>query len=132
MPVVAGMGGNMGTQTLTLVTRGLALGEVGPGSVRGIILRQLAVGLVLGIAVGSLMGLGAWLWQDNVYLSLAVFLAIIVNFLLGALIGIVVPFVFQAFDRDPAVGSGVIVTATTDILGFLQFLFLASFLLGLL
>ena len=78
------------------------------------------------------MGFGAWLWQHNVNLSLAVFLAIIVNFLLGAAIGILVPFVFQAFDRDPAVGSGVIVTATTDILGFLQFLLLAGLLLGLL
>jgi len=132
MPVVAGMGGNMGTQTLTLVTRGLALGEVGPGTVRGIIMRQLTVGLVLGIAVGSLMGLGAWLWQDNINLSIAVCLAIIANFMLGALIGIIVPFLFQAVDRDPAVGSGVIVTATTDILGFLQFLFLAGLLLGLL
>ena len=132
MPVVAGMGGNMGTQTLTLVTRGLALGEVAEGTVGKILGRQIMVGIVLGLAVGTIMGLGAFLWQDNWWLALAVLMAIIGNFILGALIGTLVPVVLDAIDRDPAVGSGVIVTATTDILGFLQFLGFAGLLLGLL
>jgi magnesium transporter len=132
MPVVAGMGGNMGTQTLTLVTRGLALGEVSRGMVGHILGRQIIVGIVLGVAVGGIMGFGAYLWQDNWLLGLAVLLAIIGTFILGALIGTLVPVVLEAIDRDPAVGSGVIVTATTDILGFLQFLGFAGLLLGLL
>ncbi|MBR59486.1 MAG: magnesium transporter [Myxococcales bacterium] len=131
MPVVAGMGGNMGTQTLTLVTRGLALGEVAKGSIPRILSRQIIVGVVLGIIVGSIIGLGGWIWKD-MYLGLAILLAMIGNFVLGAIIGTVIPVLFEALDRDPAVGSGVLVTAVTDILGFLQFLLLAGLLLGLL
>lgn len=131
MPVVAGMGGNMGTQTLTLVTRGIALGEVGRGQVTGILLRQMAIGAVLGIGVGGLVALGSMAWIGDVRLAIAIVGAMVGNFLLGAVVGTMVPVLFEALDRDPAVGSGVIVTATTDVLGFLQFLLLAALLLGL-
>jgi len=129
MPVIAGMGGNMGTQTLTLITRGLALDDVSKALIWRIVGRQLLVGLTLGCAVGILMGLGAWLWQGQL-LAITVFLAMIGNFIIGSLVGTIVPIAFDSLDRDPAVGSGVIVTAATDILGFLQFLALGAYFLS--
>lgn len=128
MPVVAGMGGNMGTQTLTLITRGLALDDVGKGMIMRIVSRQMMVGLTLGITVGALMGTGAWLWQGEL-LAMTVFFAMVGNFLIGSLVGTVVPIAFDSLNRDPAVGSGVIVTAATDVLGFLQFLALGAYFL---
>ena len=131
MPLVAGMGGSMGSQTLTLVTRGLALGEVAHGAVTGIVLRQLLIACILGSTVGGLAAAGAWLWVPDLRLAFAVFLGMIGTFVTGALLGVLVPVGIHLLKRDPAIGSGVLVTTTTDVLGFLQFLAVAGWLLGL-
>ncbi len=126
MPVVAGMGGNGGTQTLTVVTRAIALGELSFAEGRVAILKQTAIGLINGIGVGALTGLVAWLWKGNAFLGLVLFLAMLVNLAIAGLVGAAVPLVLKALNLDPALGGGVIVTTFTDVCGFMAFLGLAT------
>lgn len=132
MPIVAGLGGNSGTQSLTVMVRGLALGELEFGSTVKAVGRQLVIGLMLGAAAGLLTAGVVWLWRGNPWLGAAVFLAMLVNMALGALAGAAIPLVLRALRFDPALGSGVLVTAVTDCFGFLAFLGLATLFLPLL
>ena len=129
MPIVAGMGGNGATQTLTVVIRGIALGEIDFSSARGAILRQVLVGLTIGICSGLLMALVAFLWKGNVVLGLVIAMAMILNMLVAGLAGAVVPIVLKRLGLDPAIGSGVIITSFTDSFGFFCFLGLATLFL---
>lgn len=126
MPIVAGMGGNGGTQTLTVVTRAIALGELSFAEGKVAILKQLSIGLINGVGVGMLTGAVAWLWKGNAYLGLVLFLALMVNLSIAGLVGAAVPLVLKALNLDPALGGGVIVTTFTDVCGFLVFLGLAT------
>jgi magnesium transporter len=126
MPVVAGMGGNAGIQTLTLTVRGLALGEVSAADAVWVILRELAVASANGLAIGVAVGLTAYVWEGNVYLSLVLGAAMMLNMLAAALAGVLVPLGLKVAGADPALASGVFVTTVTDILGFLFFLGLAT------
>jgi magnesium transporter len=129
MPIVAGMGGNMGTQTLTVITRGLALGELQFSSGLRAILKEVGVGSVVGAISGLLAGLIAYLWLGNPVLGLVLFLAMMANLAVAGLAGAAIPLALKAIGLDPALGSGVIVTAFTDCFGFLCFLGLATALM---
>lgn len=126
MPVVAGMGGNGGTQTLTVVTRAIALGELEFAEGRIAIFKQFSIGLINGAGVGLLTGAVAWLWKGNAVLGGVLFLAMILNLAIAGLVGAAVPLLLKTLNLDPALGGGVIVTTFTDVCGFLAFLGLAT------
>jgi magnesium transporter len=126
MPVVAGMGGNGGTQTLTVVTRGIALGELDYSEGMPVILKQLGIGLIVGGGVGLLTAGVAWAWKGKAFLGLVLFLAMIINMAVAGFAGAAVPLVLKALRMDPAMGSGVLVTTFTDVSGFFAFLGLAT------
>lgn len=129
LPIVAGMGGNGGTQTLTIVTRAIALGELSPASGRRAIAREVAIGIAVGALIGVLTAIVAWLWRDDAILGVVLFLAMVINMAIAGLAGATVPLVLRALRQDPALGSGVIVTTFTDVFGFLAFLGIATALL---
>lgn len=130
MPVVAGMGGNGGTQTLTVITRGIALGELEYSDGFKAIWKQVAVGLIVGAGVGLLAAAAAFIWKGNPYLGLVLFLAMISNLAIAGFAGAAVPIVLKALNQDPAMGGGVVVTTFTDICGFMVFLGLATLFLA--
>ena len=129
MPIVAGMGGNGGTQTLTVITRGIALGELGLDAGLRAMGREVLIGLAIGLVTGLLTALGAYLWRGSAMLGLVLLLAMVANMVVAGLSGAAVPLVLKAFRQDPALGSGVLVTTFTDVFGFLSFLGLATILL---
>ena len=130
MPVVAGMGGNGGTQTLTVVTRAIALGELSFEEGRVAILKQFAIGLINGAGVGVLTGLVAWAWKGNMVLGAVLFVAMILNLAIAGFVGAAVPLLLKTLNLDPALGGGVIVTTFTDVGGFMAFLGLATVFLS--
>lgn len=132
MPVVAGLGGNAGSQTLALVVRGLAIGEVDSDNSRKAVLRQFVVGTVNGVAVGAIVGVVAYFWKGMPILGVVLGLAMILNILMGTLIGTLIPLSLKWFKADPALGSHIFVTAFTDAFGFFSFLGLATLFLKIL
>ena len=129
LPVVAGMGGNGATQTLTVITRGIALGELEFSTGLRAIAKEVAVGLAIGLATGLLSAGIVYLWNGNPWLGLVLLLAMIANLAIAGLVGAAVPLVLKALRQDPALGSGVIVTTFTDCCGFFAFLGIATLLL---
>lgn len=125
MPVVAGMGGNMGTQTLTVITRGIALGEFEFAGAARVVFKNMGIGFSVGAATGGLTALVAWLWKEDPRLGLVLFLAMMVNLSIAGLVGSVVPVLLKRFNQDPALGGSVITTTFTDVCGFLAFLGIA-------
>jgi len=132
MPVVAGLGGNAGSQTLTLIVRGLALGEVTFENSKRALYKQFLVGIANGVAVGVVIGIIAYLWKGIPVLGIVLGLAMIINIFVGTLIGTLIPLTLKWFRSDPALGSHIFVTAFTDAFGFLSFLGLATIFLKLL
>ena len=129
MPIVAGMGGNAGTQVLALMVRGLALGQVGASNVRTLLWKEIRVALSNGLMLGSIVGSVAWLWFRDPRLGLVIGSALTINFCVAALTGVLVPLTLKRMNLDPALAGGVILTAMTDTLGFLSFLGLATLIL---
>ena len=129
LPVVAGMGGNSGTQTLTVMVRALALSEIGWESSRAALLKEILVGTINGIVIGILAGLAAYLWKGNFVLGLVLGAAMIINMFVAGMTGTLVPLLLRKINVDPAIGSGIILTTFTDVVGFLSFLGLGTFLL---
>jgi magnesium transporter len=129
MPIVAGVGGNTGNQTNTLVIRGLALGQIGDGSLLRLFLKELGVGLLNGVVFGGIMGLFAFALYRKPDLGLVMAAAMLLNLLVAALVGVSVPLLLHRSGRDPAFGSSVLLTFTTDSMGFLIFLGLATLFL---
>ncbi|NYS28296.1 magnesium transporter [Pantoea sp.] len=129
MPIVAGIGGNTGNQTITMIVRALALHQVEPGNFSFLIVRELGVALINGLFWGGIMGGVTWLMYDNMALGGVMMLAMALNLLLAALMGVLVPLVMTKMNRDPAVGSSVLITALTDTGGFFIFLGLATIFL---
>ena len=129
MPIVAGIGGNTGNQTITMIVRALALHQVEPGNFSFLIVRELGVALINGLFWGGIMGGVTWLMYDNMALGGVMMLAMALNLLLAALMGVLVPLVMTKMKRDPAVGSSVLITALTDTGGFFIFLGLATIFL---
>ena len=132
MPVVAAIGGNAGSQTLTLIVRGMALGEVTFENSKKALYKQIVVGIVNGLAVGVVIGVIAYLWKGMPVLGLVLGLAMIINVFVGTLIGTLVPLSLKWLKADPALGSHIFVTAFTDAFGFFSFLGLATIFLKLL
>ena len=126
MPIVAGMGGNAATQTITVVVRALALGELTFKNARWVLMKEVLVGFVNGCLTGGLAGLAAYLLGANIMVGLLLFLAMIANMMIAGLIGSIMPLVLKRFKFDPAISSSIFVTASTDVGGFFTFLGLAS------
>lgn len=126
MPVVAGMGGNGGTQTLTVMVRGIALGELEFSTAWRAVMKEVIVGITIGAATGLMVAVVAYLWKGNPALGLILALAMVINLLVGALAGTLIPLALKQVRLDPALGSGVLVTTFTDVFGFLSFLGLAT------
>ncbi|MCL6471674.1 MAG: magnesium transporter [Firmicutes bacterium] len=129
MPIVAGMGGNMGTQTLTVTTRGIALGQLEFREGMRVVFRQIGVGVAIGAATGLLAALVAYFTNGNPFLGLVLFLSMMINMGVAGLAGAGIPIILRLLKQDPALGSGVIVTTFTDVSGFFTFLGLATLLL---
>lgn len=128
-PVVMSMGGIAGTQTLTLMIRGMATGQVNARNSRDILRRELAVGILNGIVFSIVVAAIAYLWYGNVGLGLVMGFAIIVNLVAGALAGALIPVILKRMSIDPALAGGVVLTTVTDVIGILAFIGLASYLL---
>jgi magnesium transporter len=131
MTVVASQGGNAGVQTMTLVVRGLVLGELSPHNTRRIVMRELTIALLNGAVLGSVAAATVYAWTGNVRLASVMATAMIINMLIAAALGTLVPMGLRRLGADPAVASSVFVTAGTDLLGFLVFLGLLSVALGI-
>ena len=129
MPIVAGIGGNASVQVLTLMVRGLALGQVGSSNAGILMWKELRVALINGLLIGGLVGLIALVWFRDWDLSLVIAAALVINFCSAALAGVLVPLVMKRMRIDPAVAGTVVVTAVTDVMGFLSFLGLATLVL---
>ncbi len=126
MPIVAGMGGNAGTQTLTVMVRSLTLGELKKlGNVYAL-MKELRVGFLSGLVNGIVMGFIAFLWYKNPWLGVIICVAMIANLVIAALFGTLVPIALNSFRLDPALGSSIFVTTATDVGGFFSFLGLAT------
>ncbi len=129
MPVVAGMGGNGGIQSLTVITRAIALGELEFSSGLRAIGKEVSVAIVIGLVTGAVSGGLAYLWQGNAYLGLVLFATMMATMAVAGVLGAAVPLILKAAGQDPAVGSGVFVTTLTDIFGFAAFLGIGTTLL---
>jgi magnesium transporter len=129
MPIVAGIGGNSGNQTITMIVRAAALGQVTREKSRQLIRKEMTVALINGLIWGGVMGVVATILYDRVSLGLVMVLAMTLNLLLAALMGVLIPMTMLKLGRDPAVGSSVMITAVTDSGGFFIFLGLATLLL---
>jgi len=125
LPIIAGQGGNAGMQTLTIIIRDLALGEISPGDGRRALVKELILGLVNGLAVGLVVGLVGYLWKGSIVLGLIALAAMVLNQLAAAAAGVVIPFGLKSLRVDPALASSIFVTTVTDVAGFFFFLGLA-------
>jgi magnesium transporter len=129
MPIVAGMGGNAGIQTFTVIVRAIALGDLTVANTRRVLMREAVIGLANGVGTGLVAGLIAYWWKGSPLLGVILGLAMITNMLVAALAGTLIPVALKLARVDPAVATGVIVTTFTDCSGFLSFLGLATLLL---
>ncbi len=129
MPIVAGVGGNAAVQVLTLMVRGIALGQVGQSNARILLWKEMRVALINGTLIGTVVGLIAFVWFQSILLSVVITLALIINFCAAALAGVLLPLLLKRMNVDPAVAGTVVVTAVTDVMGFFSFLGLATLIL---
>ncbi len=129
MPIVASMGGIAGSQTLTLVIRGIALGQITGSNARRLLVKELLVSLWNGVIWAIVLGAIAWIWFGNDTLGLVIAAAILINLIIAAIAGALVPLLLRRFGADPALGGGVVLTTITDVVGFFTFLGLASIFL---
>lgn len=129
MPIVASVGGNAGTQALAVAVRALASRELTAANSLRIVMREMTVGLANGAVVGLIMAIATFGFFQDLRLSITIALALVVNIFLAAAAGVLAPLTLERFGRDPAVSSSVFVTFVTDLMGFLSFLGLASFIL---
>jgi magnesium transporter len=129
MPIVAGVGGNAGNQTITMIVRAIAMGQIQPSALRRLLGKELGVALINGLVWGGVLGLVAWALYGNPALGLVMTAAMILNLLLAAIAGVLIPLIRQRLGKDPALGSSVLITAITDSGGFFIFLGLATLFL---
>lgn len=128
-PIVMSMGGIAGTQTLTLMIRGMATGQVSARNSMAILRKELAVGILNGIVFSLIIAAIAYLWYGSPGLGFVMAIAIIVNLVAGALAGALIPVILKRLSIDPALAGGVVLTTVTDVIGILAFIGLASYLL---
>jgi len=126
MPIVAGMGGNAGTQTLSIVIRGIALGELKSNNKWKLAVKESSIGIIHGAAIGIATGVILYFLYGNPYLGLIIFAAMVLNLLIAGLFGFLIPITLQALGIDPALASAIFLTTVTDVFGFFVFLGLAK------
>jgi magnesium transporter len=129
MPIVASMGGVAGTQVLTLMVRGIALGQVGVGNLRALLAKEVLVGMLNGMVWAVVVGTVSALWFQDPMIGVVIALAMLLNLINAALAGVLVPLTLRRLNIDPALAGGVVVTTFTDVVGFLSFLGLGTLLL---
>ncbi len=129
MPIVAGVGGNSGNQTTTMIVRAIALGQVSVSHLRQLLFKEIGVAILNGILWGGVLGFIAYYLYGNSSLALVMTTAMTLNLILAAIMGVMIPFTLSKSGRDPAVGSSVLITAMTDSGGFFIFLGLATLIL---
>jgi magnesium transporter len=129
MPIVAGIGGNSGNQTITMIVRAIALGQVEPDAARKLFRKELGVAAINGLVWGGLLGILAWWLYGSLKLGVVMTSAMTLNLMLAATVGVFIPMTLARLGRDPAVGSSVLITAVTDSGGFFIFLGLATLFL---
>lgn len=129
MPVVASMGGVAGTQTQTLVIRGMALGQIGASNARRLLTKEVTVGALNGLIWAVVLSLVTSVWFDNYQLGAIIGAAIIINLIFAALVGVTLPLLLRKVGVDPALAGGVVLTTFTDVIGFIAFLGLATIFL---
>ncbi|MGF1644776.1 MAG: magnesium transporter, partial [Thiotrichales bacterium] len=129
MPIVAGIGGNSGNQTITMIVRAIAMGQVEPSALKRLLRKEIGVSLVNGVFWGGFLGLMAWWLYGKWDLGLVMTVAMILNLLLAASAGVLIPMIRARMNKDPALGAAVMITALTDSGGFLIFLGLATIFL---
>ncbi|NND00585.1 MAG: magnesium transporter [Gammaproteobacteria bacterium] len=129
MPIVASMGGNAGTQTLTVVIRGMSTGTISAGNVMNVLKKETMVGILNGLLWAVVIALIAAGWYQNVHLGLVIACAMIANLIMGAVAGVLIPVLLEKANIDPALGGGVALTTVTDVVGYFSVLGLATMLL---
>ena len=129
MPIVASMGGVAATQTLTLIVRGLALGQIERANARWLMAKEIAVALLNGLAWATVVAIVAMLWYRDWRIAGVIFAAMVINLIAAALAGVIVPLTLKRFGVDPAVAGGVVVTTVTDVVGFASLLGLGTLVL---
>lgn len=129
MPVVASMGGIAGSQTLTIAIRGIALGQISRANSRRLMIKEVAVGIFNGLLWAAVVALVASFWFDNSSLGIIIGLAMIINLIIAAFAGALIPMTLKRIGVDPAIAGGVILTTVTDVVGFVTFLGLATLFL---
>jgi magnesium transporter len=126
MPIVSGMGGNAGTQTMAVTVRALALNQLTSSNTMRVFLREFRVSLINGLSLGVLLGVAVGLWFGNPDLGIVIAMAMVINNLVAGTFGVLVPVTLDKLNVDPAVSSAVFVTMMTDVMGFFSFLGLAT------
>lgn len=129
MPVVASMGGIAGTQTVTLIIRGIALGQVQPANARWLFFKELSVGALNGLIWAAVVAAATWIWFRTWEIAAVIFAAIVVNLVAASIAGVLIPLVLKRLRIDPALAGGVILTTVTDIVGFAALLGLGTLFL---
>ena len=131
MPIVASMGGIAGSQTLTLMIRGMATGQIGVGNAKYLFTREMLIGLLNSLLWAAVLSIITWLWFDDIRIGMVIALALVVNLVAGALAGVLIPLILRRLSIDPAIAGGVVLTTVTDLVGYVSFLgFGTWFLLG--
>jgi magnesium transporter len=129
MPIVASMGGNAGTQTLAVTVRQLALGDIDFENSKDTIKKEVFISIFNGILFAVIMGIVAWVWFKTPMLGVVIAMSMVVNLFCAGFFGASIPLLLKKFDIDPAIGSTVLLTTVTDIVGFFSFLMLAKVIL---
>ena len=129
MPIVASMGGIAGSQTLTLMIRGMATGQVGSGNIKDLLNREVMIGFINSVLWAAVLAGFCALWFNSWDMSLVMAMALVINLVAGALAGVLVPVLLRRMSIDPAIAGGVILTTVTDIVGYVSFLGIATWLL---
>ncbi|MGS0729341.1 magnesium transporter, partial [Shewanella sp. 0m-11] len=128
MPIVASMGGIAGSQSLTLMIRGMAMGQVSSGNVMSLLKNELGIGILNGVLWATVIGLIAGYWFHDPIIGTVIGAAILINMAVAAIAGVMVPMILQKMNQDAALSGSVILTTVTDVVGFFCFLGLASVL----
>tara|TARA_B100000579_G_scaffold67530_1_gene50609 strand:+ start:2386 stop:3684 length:1299 start_codon:yes stop_codon:yes gene_type:complete len=131
MPIVASMGGNAGTQAMTIYVRAIATKDINKSNYSSLIIKEFLIGTINGLALSVIMGLIAYFWFQSMILAIAISIAILVNLGFACLVGIIIPITINKLKIDPALASGIVLTTFTDVFGFLSFLSIATFILNL-
>lgn len=126
MPIVAGMGGNAGSQALTLMIRAMALGQISTNNLRWLLSRELIAGFLNGVLWAGLVSAIAWIWFSDPIISMVIAGAMVINLSVAVIVGASLPVILKSINIDPALAGTIILTTVTDVVGFLSFLGLAS------